>query len=68
MPMLGCNPWLQHFSKLRLVDNSNAKFFCLIELAAGLRSGEDVIGFLTNATRHVAAARFDLFRRFLARH
>jgi hypothetical protein len=61
------NPRSQHLSKLSFVDDSYAEFFCLIELAPRLCAGEDVVGLLAHAPGDVAAERFDLFRRFLAR-
>ena len=59
---------LQHFLKLRLIDNPDPELSRLIQLGARLRASQYVIGFLADAAGDVTAERFNFFCRFLACH
>src|SRR5271165_1705983 len=58
---------MEEFLQLGFVDHRHAEFGGAVELASGLRAGDDVVGLLRHAAGDLAAMPLDEFLRFVAR-
>src|SRR6478609_2293623 len=59
---------IDHFLQSVFVENRHAELARAIELAAGVRAGNHIVGVLGHAAGDLAAQRFNRFLRLIARH